>query len=232
MNKKNLLLIHGGPGLDDSYFFPFLSPLEEFYNLISYRIGSRCKDYSLDSLVHELENVINKIDGDNLNVLAHSFASVILLNSKDKVLNRFSNLILSNWIYNTEWIDIFHKKYPEAAETEGNSLKEDMLKQVDYYFCDINLGTKVLNQISFSDEIYQQSLACYEHLDLSLRVEKHLNKITSVCSEFDKIVPSEYISMITNRLNIKNYLIPNAGHFPFAEQPEIYLNNLKHIINN
>ena len=111
----NLLLVHGGPGMDDSYFFPFLEPLRKHFAIHSYAQGTDVElgTSPIDDLVNELQDHISSMDGSRKFILAHSFGAALALER----IRRFGDsdldgLILVSWICDLEWQSIFDNRNP------------------------------------------------------------------------------------------------------------------------
>jgi len=227
--KPALILLHGGPGFDESYFYPFLNPLKDNYILHSYTLGSSSKDYTFKSLISELESVIAGIDKNEIYILAHSFSSILTLNLSEKTLHKITKIILSNWIYNSEWIENFYENYPEERNYLSQSMRDDSFHYLKYYFNDQEKGRDVLSKIKFNDNL-QKTVGDY-YLESSH--EKNLglfhSKIFSISSDFDKITTKNYILTGAQKFNLKNFNIEDSSHFPFVDTPNDFLHLVRHI---
>ena len=67
-SKKKLVLIHGGPGMDSSYFFPFLTPLGEHFEVITYD-QTRGSNIKMTDLMTQLENIISSLSDSEVYLL-------------------------------------------------------------------------------------------------------------------------------------------------------------------
>jgi pimeloyl-ACP methyl ester carboxylesterase len=225
--QKNLtlLLIHGGPGLDDSYFFPYLNSLKKNVNLLSYQLGTRCskKDfYEFSDLVDELNEVIARIKGEVF-ILGHSFGACLALSVSNENLGRVKKIILSNWVYDGSWIQLFYDNFPETKKMpKCNNLAEESFQYLPYYFVDLQKGKKVLERISYNDKLQSDFGDYLSMLDLDSKVSDLKEKVVSISSDQDKVTPHEYIKKITNKFNIKNHNILGAGHYPFVDKTNEY----------
>jgi len=101
---KPLLVLHGGPGMSHDYFLPYLEPLAKKYKLIFYdQRASGRSEIPEDSLGSSYTNMINDIDSiraafglNKINILAHSWASILAINYAEKHPNRVASLIFSD----------------------------------------------------------------------------------------------------------------------------------------
>jgi pimeloyl-ACP methyl ester carboxylesterase len=218
--KETLLLIHGGPGMDDSYFFPYVEGLKLRYDVKSYTLGSsypKGKDYTIDSLICELNNVIDKIEGE-ITLLGHSFGACLALSIRKDLASRVKHFYLCNWIYDSTWVERFYNNHPETKLFSTTSdLKESSLRYLPYYFEKVEIGNEVLQAISYNDKLQNDLSGYLGSLDLDRLVSENKDKITSITSDNDKVSPHEYITIITSKYKIKNILISGAGHFSFID---------------
>lgn len=108
-----LLIIHGGPVLDHSYFLPQLSPLEKDFQLIFYdqRASGRSlaevdsATMTLDVFVEDIEAIRKAFGLEKINVLGHSWGGLVAMKYAIKHNQHLNKLILSNSIAPnvTEW---------------------------------------------------------------------------------------------------------------------------------
>lgn len=231
MKKEVLILLHGGPGFDDSYFYPYLEDLESSFELASYCVGHTINDYTLAQMVEELENFIKGIGERKINILAHSFSAVLIMNIKKKIFEGLNKVILSNWIYDNKWIEIFNNSFPESSNFPQADLKSSSLNYLSYYFINKDEGRKVLEKMVYYDEIFNASDQILESLDLENILSERRSKLTSISSSHDNITPDTYIQKICKKVQINNYMVLNAGHFPFVDNPTEFQRILRNIIN-
>lgn len=221
-HSTTILLVHGGPGFDDSYFYPYFNNLKDSFDIKSYSLGSQVDDYSVESLREELSTNILSIKTDKIIIYAHSFASILIAGLSQEAWDKVSLVVLSNWIADSNWIDTFNNSYPEASNINFGDLKSFTISHLSYYFENIEEGQRVLDEITYTDEVFLKNQAIYENLDITKHLIRHKQKIISISSEKDKITPKNYIKKICLDIDIKNYNISKAGHFPFVENwPEL-----------
>lgn len=98
-----LLVIHGGPGLNHSYFIPFLQGLEKNLKVIYYdqRACGRSLTPAADSitmkfLVDDIEAIRKEMNIDKLNILAHSWGAVLATHYASQYPDRIKRIIYSN----------------------------------------------------------------------------------------------------------------------------------------
>ncbi|NVJ46562.1 MAG: alpha/beta fold hydrolase [Cytophagia bacterium] len=99
-----LLVIHGGPVLDHSYFLPHLESLAKDYELIFYdqRASGRSSveidsaTMNLTGFVEDIEQIRQKLGYDRLNVFGHSWGGLIAMKYAIAHDEKVNHLILSN----------------------------------------------------------------------------------------------------------------------------------------
>lgn len=98
-----LIVIHGGPGLNHSYFKPHLDPLAEKIKVVYYDQRA-CGESSLpstDSLslsffVDDIEGIRKSLGVEKVNILAHSWGAILAVNYGLKYPKHVKKMILSN----------------------------------------------------------------------------------------------------------------------------------------
>jgi proline iminopeptidase len=231
--KKTLVLLHGGPGFDDSYFHPFFQSIKDEYIVLSYTIGANGADRnSIEGLVSELDVFIKENCIGEFSVYGHSFGGALGIEYFSKMKNtKAKKLILSNWVVDAKWIELFFKNYPEAAELEGiEDFRSSTLSYIDYYFLNKEKGIQVLENIQYCGEMYNNFRGYLGNMDLHDKLDALEVPLASISSEFDKITPDEYILNNARRHSINNFVIKNAGHFPFVDNPDDFFGNLIQIL--
>ena len=98
-----VIVVHGGPGLDHSYFLPHLERLSESYRLHFYdqRASGRSTAgdsaaFTLAQFVADLDSVRVASDHDKVHVLAHSWGSILALNYAISHTEHVASLVLVN----------------------------------------------------------------------------------------------------------------------------------------
>lgn len=99
-----LLVIHGGPVLDHSYFLPHLGELAKDYQLIFYdqracgrsSIEIDSATMNLAGFVEDIEQIRQKLGFEKWNVLGHSWGGLIAMEYAVAHNDRLDHLILAN----------------------------------------------------------------------------------------------------------------------------------------
>jgi len=101
-----LIIVHGGPVLDHSYFLPQLESLSENYQLILYdqKVSGRSSievdsaTMTLDGFAEDIESIRKAFKLDKVNLLGHSWGGLIAMTYAIKYNEHLNKLILSNSI--------------------------------------------------------------------------------------------------------------------------------------
>ncbi|MFT6739942.1 MAG: proline iminopeptidase [Paraglaciecola sp.] len=99
-----ILFVHGGPGLDHTYFLPQLQALAKDHELIFYDQRASGKSasnldstqISMDIFVDDIEAIRKKTKQAKLNILGHSFGGILAMKYAIKYPEKVNKLILSN----------------------------------------------------------------------------------------------------------------------------------------
>ena len=99
-----LVILHGGPGLDHSYFLPQMEKLADTYELIffdqrgcgksSARLDSAAM--TLDALVEDIDRVRDAYNLNTMNLMGHSWGALLAMFYAIKHGDRLNSLILVN----------------------------------------------------------------------------------------------------------------------------------------
>ncbi|HET7218606.1 MAG TPA: alpha/beta hydrolase [Vicinamibacterales bacterium] len=99
-----ILVLHGGPDFDHSYFVPELDSLSDAYRLIYYDQRGRGKsadgvqpdDVTIASEVSDLEKIRESFQLESAAVLGHSWGAVLALEYATRHPDRVSHIVLMN----------------------------------------------------------------------------------------------------------------------------------------
>ena len=142
-----LLVIHGGPGFNHSYFTPHLKPLENTFKVVYYDQRACGKSsipasdsISLKFLVDDIEAIRKVLKTEKINILAHSWGVVLAIRYALQYPARIHKLILSDPV-------MLSREYDQeaAALVQKNSTKEDSVARAKI-LSDGNLDTKGLRR--------------------------------------------------------------------------------------
>jgi|GEM_PF-1642361 len=248
----SIVALHGGPGLDHSYFWPYLEPLTKRNRVVSYQQGTiqGIQSPSIDSIVQELKQVVEvAAQNSKVCILGHSFGGALALEYVNRMKKKPA-LILSNWICDMDWLTIYQKNNPMASARASsmraaqNGIDDPverfrirMLSYLDDYFTPNRRdeGRKILEKIRYAPEIGGPIEADYcPHMNLEPVLHEIDWPILSIAAENDRVVFPEYhLALAKKHKNLRHQLVKGA-HFPFVEDSagfclavEDYLNAIK-----
>ncbi len=179
-----VVLIHGGPDWDQSYFFPFLAPLARSCRLIAFDLrgcgrSQKFSDpecYHLDLVVEDLAQLLELLQLERAILLGFSFGGRVALRFLDRYPAKVSKLILAsstayeNVADELEHWEEYQSRYTKAiretasaiwhasspsAEQRTRQLAELTLPLDIYHLGLLPLARQVIDRIDFSGEWMQ-----------------------------------------------------------------------------
>ncbi len=245
------LVMHGGLGLDHTYFRPELDPLGDYLQLIffDYRGHGRSgrppnNTITFKKLADDSEELRNVLGYDKIGVIGHSGGGIVALNYAIKYPQNLSHLILMNTfpafdrIHVKEYLAGIQAKNPspellKVSRGLNPSTKEEfknLYRILNYlYVYDYNSDIKKRFEKMFEDMILNLEVAALNNSLLAkFNVISDLNKITAptlvIGGKGDGIVPiSEIQRLHDNIQNSEIYIFQKSGHYPFFEEPETFI---------
>jgi proline iminopeptidase len=246
-----LLVLHGGPGLNHSYFIPFLKKLEEKHRLIYYdqRACGQSSTPSPDSislkfLMEDIEAIRKEFKITKLNILAHSWGAVLATHYASKYPNRIERIIYSN-------PSMLSRDYDQAAAAlvKQKTTETDSVDRATI-FGSGTLDTQKYDEllrISFRISAYDRTNISKLNFNLPANFMEAnralfngLMKDPSFNSDMYKVLPSfkfpaliihgesdvvplTSIEQLKKDLRHATYIaFSKSGHFPFVEETETY----------
>ena len=179
-----VVLIHGGPDWDQSYFFPFIAPVARSCRLITFDLrgcgrSQRFGDphrYHIDLVVEDLAQLLDLLHLESAILLGFSYGGRVALRFLDRHSARVQKLILaSSTAYEDfageldQW-DEYHSRYTDhireaeqalwqasspSAEQRTRLLAELTLPLNIYHLELLPLAKQVIDRIDFSGEWLQ-----------------------------------------------------------------------------
>lgn len=228
----SVVAIHGGPGMDCSYFRPYLDGLcsafcTRFLDL---------KGSSVEGFLGQINDFISALPPRPVVLLGHSFGAALTIDYISRFPSKVAMAILIAPIYDTKWIEIFSSRFSAREEDlrrrialakpqdDNASFREETISYVDLYFNKdyIATGRQILARISYNKKVYDTVTDGYTS-SLDLRERLHHLPVPSlfIAGEDDYVVPASYVKEGAN-LTAKSTLkiVRGAGHFPFVERPQ------------
>ncbi len=227
-----LIAIHGGPGLDHSYWVKSLTPLGELRQIVFYdQVGcgknnELPQNFTIEALVAQLINLIQDIEnGKKVDIIAHSWGAYIFYESlrAKSALNLGKAILVSP-------VGLNRKRFDESGERLISRIPEKILSSIELMEKK-GEGVAVMNMLApfyFGEPRSDiQELFSYYNPDTYYKVVEALGEFD--CSDIVNFLPPKTILLYgerdielpedTKELHGATSLsiIPGAGHFSFAE---------------
>ncbi len=237
-----ILMVHGGPGFDDSYFFPYLNALKSTCNLRSYR---QKRAANLSELCVELSGKVREASKP-IYLLGHSWGCMLIIESVRRVplpLN-VKGLVLISCAFDNSMNEEFEKMKShwklrpteESSAGEDEKFRKSCLELVELFFTkeSASEGERLFRRISYSAESLSKFFDEYlANFDLKPVIAGVKVPVLNIYGEEDYRIPASHSSKLQN-LNplIQNVAVPEAGHFPFVEQGDFVCSSIRRFLES
>lgn len=225
-----ILFLHGGPGMDPAYFFPYLEPLSQKNQLTTYAQGFSGA-VTLPALINELKTVL-ALSKKPLFIFAHSWGSTLILEYlRRNKISRLKGLVFCAWTYAADFersykaslLDhlIEHKlknlKWNTNADYKKNLPK---LKELYFHPAYFDEAIQLCQRLEYNVALFN-SIKSSHTPDYDLRdVLKNLKvPVLSLVGTQDRVTPPEYIRKGAKLIrHLQHEELDEASHFPFIEE--------------
>ncbi|MFW9865752.1 MAG: alpha/beta fold hydrolase [Candidatus Thorarchaeota archaeon] len=246
------LVMHGGLGFDHTYFRPELDPLGGQLQLIyfDYRGHGRSgrppvSTITFDQLADDTEELRKVLGFGKIGVIGHSAGGLVALKYAINFPQNLSHLILLNTF------PAFDRKYVKDSLTEiqAKNPSPEVMKAFNApnstTLEDLKQNLRIINYLyvfNFNSEIKKRFDKMIDEMNFNLEISaingllmskfnvlEDLSKITAptliIGGKGDAIVPvSQAKRLYENIRNSEIYLFEKSGHYPFLEEPELFIN--------
>lgn len=137
-----IIIVHGGPGLNHSYFLPHLNSLAKKNRLIFYdqrACGNSSgmldsTQMSLSLFVEDIEEIRKNLKLGKVAILAHSWGGLVAMNYASKYSQNISALILSNSVSPKfgEFEKETNQRLKLRVPVEDSILRSEILKSAEF----------------------------------------------------------------------------------------------------
>lgn len=179
-----LVVVHGGPVLDHSYFLPHFESLAQDYKLVFYdqRASGRSSiaidsaSMSLDGFVEDIELLRKELKLGKVNLLGHSWGGLLAMKYAIKYDENLNHLILSNSIapnvtdWQAEGVAVGKNINPSTQKRLDNIVSSGLLRTADprKYLKEM---LKLSYQVQMYDTANLKKIDLYMPIDFMLRNE-------------------------------------------------------------
>jgi proline iminopeptidase len=248
---ETVVVLHGGPGLNHSYFKPHLNALEKKFRMVYYdqRACGQSSTPSPDSisihfLVEDLEAIRKELKVEKLNLLAHSWGSVLATHYAIAYPDHVRKIIYSNPAmlsreYDREAQELTKKKITKEDSLLRARLLAGGITTVDKYaqvirlsFCASAYDRSKMDQLNLNlpAHFMEANKALFTGLmkdpkateNLYDSLKKFSFPVLSIHGEADIIPPASIERLKNNLPKMELVIFKQSGHFPFVEEPEKY----------
>ncbi len=249
-----VLIIHGGPGLNHNYFLPHLESLSKKYQLIFYDQRSAGQSelsvkaqMSVKQFTDDIEAIRKEFNIDKLNILCHSWSSILAANYIIAYPDHIKSVIFCNPTPLSRAYDIKMNNELKTRTQNADSIKRANIIASDAFqkgdmamvnelmrlnfksvFCDsanIDLFDAKLPADYLVASLSLQSLM-YELKDLNLYDQLkavNLQAPVYIIGGSCDIIPKEAFDQLIGCFPNAQYLqFENSGHYPFIEEKKLF----------
>ena len=245
-----LVVLHGGPGLNHSYFKPHLDGLHKKFNVVYYdqracgqSAAPDADSISLEFFINDIEALRKELEVHKISILAHSWASILAVNYALKYPDRINKLILSNpaplsKAYEKE-MSVFIQEHTSSADSLNRasiiSNKDFTLKNFEKLF-KISFRASAYNpdnmerlQLNLPENFLRAQQALFTGLGKDLtqynfysELKKFQFPVLIIQGKADGI-PMASITKLKDSISKSTVVVfEKSGHFPFIEETMLY----------
>jgi proline iminopeptidase len=244
-----IVVVHGGPGLDEGYFHPWIDSLSKQYRLITYdQRGTGRSEGTQDTLRLTVDQYIEDLEGlrrtlrvEKMHLMGHSYGGLLSLLYASKYPEHLLSLILIG----SGAKDSTPIKTGDDRQTAED--KETINKMVAAGYFNTREGRSKLFPLLWKPYVYNKEhaalietslcdsfLLVHNHVKETLKksaLYSNLNERLSQLSIPSLILHGDYELVPlafaeTNHKVLKNsqlVILKECGHFPFIEQQDAFL---------
>ena len=247
-----IVVVHGGPGLEHSYLLPGMEPLGETYQLVLYDQRGLGRStgaldsisISMDSYIADLEAIREVAGVERVNLLAHSWGSLLAIMYALQHPDRIKALILMSPVEpgpryrNETGANTQARRAPEDAAAIDSLVRsvgfergdpETLGRMFHHAFrgtfadparaaeLDLNLTERTARQ---GREVTALLMTPLVDLDLWDALADVTAPVLIVHGDRDPIPLAMVEEMVARMPNAQLVVLNEVGHFPFIESPE------------
>lgn len=250
---ETVIVLHGGPGLNHSYFKPHFDELEKKFRVVYYdqRASGQSATPSVDSIsthffVEDLEAVRQHLKLDRVNILAHSWGAVLFTNYAMKYPTKINKVMLVSPAMLSREYDQEAARNGKARGIPQDSIdRAEIMSKGNLQVADYEKILKLSFKASAFDRNNMESLNANlpgNFIDASRTLFTGLMKDPAASANlYDSIMnfnfpvlivhgqadilPASSIERMRKNLPLGSLIIfEKSGHFPFIEENKKFIN--------
>ncbi|MBK6516191.1 MAG: alpha/beta fold hydrolase [Polyangiaceae bacterium] len=229
-----LYFLHGGPGLDHSYFRPFVEPLADGLELVFYdQLGcgrSARPDPLLGGIegwAEELEALRRELGHGRISLLAHSFGVLIAATYALTYPEHLEAAVLTGAPSVFDFPGGFAQRrgiVAPALDDEG--LRAFVRSKLPSFFhrYDPAVVERLDARLRYSGRANAYGTACLPTFNLRARRDRWVARTLIIAGGRDAITPTAGAQRLARSIDgARVATLDQSGHFPFIEEPEAFL---------
>jgi len=240
------LVMHGGLGVDHTYFRPFLDPLGDNFQLIYYdhRGHGKSERSPIDAVTFEQladdANILReKLGHEKIGIIAHSAGGFVALHYALRHQKHLSNLILLDtapaFEHMEEMMTIVQQRNPTPEivaalnappASSESELRDQLITIQPLYFSDFtpeleDMVTKVMEKMRLVPELQIRSDTLLETYNVSSQLKKIKVPTLILVGNDDFICPPSQAQRMHDKIpDSELFIFEKCGHYPFYEAPD------------
>ncbi len=249
-----MLVMHGGLGLDHTYFRPWLDKLGDQVELIYYDHrgnGRSARPANMQSITHatwaaDADALRAQLGFDKIILLGHSYGSFLAQEYALRFGSHLKGLILSDTAPALDYMPVIQanaaaRGTPDAlaalGEVFGRAMRDDedwrslWLRILPLYFkrYDPQIAKEMDKSASYSAAAWNHvSANCLPTFNTVGRLKEITAPMLILGGADDWITPPEQIKRMQVELpNADSAVLTESGHFPFIEENEKFLDTVR-----
>lgn len=254
-----LVVLHGGPGLNHSYFKPHLDGLHKKFKVVYYdqrACGQSAipspDSISMDFFSNDIEAIRKELKVEKISLLAHSWASVLAVYYAKNFPDRIHKIILSNPAplskeYEKEMATFIQKHTSQQdslertsilSKKEFNSVTFEKLFRISFRASAYKASAIENLQLNIPENFVLAQQALFTGLGPDLAQYNFYTDVQSfkfpaliIHGEADGI-PMTSITKLKDSISKSTVVVfEKSGHFPFIEETTLYSKTLSKFLN-
>ena len=256
--KPTVVVHHGGPGNDHSYFRPWIDRLSEVAQLVlvdqrgSGRSGRAPKEtYTIEQNADDVEALRQHLGLGKIIFLGHSYGGMVAQVYATRHLDSLSKLILSNTTPSSQFWEEAQAIADEVATPEQLAIVNDLFdgkissqEEFDHWWATCqpmyyhhpdqasidSLGARQKGSFEVASHMMANAVPAY---DVRPQLASFDVPTLVLASRYDWVTPPTQSEQIVAALpQAEHHVFEDSGHMPFIEENELYLETVANFIRS